>query len=52
MIEMHATQRHNEDAEDYVLYAKEKLAKKGISVEKRSLLSALVVTDTMRIEKR
>jgi hypothetical protein len=28
------------------------LAKKGIAVEKRDLLSALVVTDTMRLEKR
>lgn len=52
MIEAQAAQRYNDDAEDYVLFAKERLAKKGIAVEKRSLLSALVVADTARMEKR
>jgi hypothetical protein len=51
MVEAQAAERYNDDAEDYVLFAKERLAKKGIAVEKRSLLSALVVADTARMEK-
>lgn len=52
MVEAHGAGRHNDDAEDYVLFAKERLAKKGVAVEKQSLMGALSVTNAARIEKQ
>jgi hypothetical protein len=51
LIDDQGPEKYNEDAEDYVLFAKEKLAKKAISVEKQNLLSALGVTDPDNIDK-